>query len=68
MVRGKIYERRVERTDLAAFEEQYRVISHKLVGGKPLLHIYADDAPPEGFSATDETLEDVYFAKLNSLI
>lgn len=68
MVKGKIYERRVERTDLAAFEEQYRVISHKLVGGKPLLHIYSDDAAPEGFSATDETLEDVYFAKLNSLI
>lgn len=68
LVRGKIYERRVERADLAAFEEQYRVISHKLVGGKPLLHVYADAVPADGFTSTDETLEDVYFAKLNSLI
>lgn len=68
MVRGKIYERRVERADLATFEEHYRVISHKLVGGKPLLHVYSDDVPAEGFTSADETLEDVYFAKLNSLI
>ncbi len=68
MVRGKIYERRVERADLAMFEEHYRVISHKLVGGKPLLHVYSDDVPAEGFTSADETLEDVYFAKLNSLI
>jgi ABC-2 type transport system ATP-binding protein len=68
LVRGKIYERRIERTELANFESQHRVISHKLVGGKPLLHVYADECPAEGFAPAEATLEDVYFAKLTSLV
>lgn len=68
LVRGKIYERRIERADLANFENEHRVISHKLVGGKPLLHVYADVAPQEGFAPAEATLEDVYFAKLTSLV
>jgi len=68
LVRGKIYERRIERADLANFENEHSVISHKLVGGKPLLHVYADVAPQEGFAPAEATLEDVYFAKLTSLV
>jgi ABC-type multidrug transport system ATPase subunit len=68
LVSGRIYERTIERSDLPTYEASHRVISHKLVGGKPLLHVFADDVPADGFAAAEPTLEDVYFSKLNGHI
>jgi hypothetical protein len=45
-----------------------------LVGGTPLVHVYSDGPPEEdgvqqeGYRPAEETLEDVYFAKLNEVI
>ncbi len=68
LVNGRIYERKIERAELPTYEASHRVISHKLVGGKPLLHVFADDVPSDGFTTAEATLEDVYFSKLNGHI
>jgi ABC-2 type transport system ATP-binding protein len=68
LVKDRIHERRIERSELPAYESTHRVISHKLVAGKPLLHVYADQAQVDGFVRAEATLEDVYFSKLNGLV
>jgi ABC-2 type transport system ATP-binding protein len=67
-IRNKVYEKRVDKESLGQYQSQYKVISNKLVGGKPQIHVFAEQAPDAGFVQTEETLEDVFFAKLHELI
>lgn len=67
-VKGKIWEQRVPKTELSAYQDRYKLISSKLVGGQPLIHIFSETDPQEGFTKAEENLEDVFFAKLNELI
>lgn len=67
-IKGKVWEKRVEKSELAAYQEQYKVVSNKLVGGKPLIHVFSERGLNNGFDQTEETLEDVFFAQLNNLI
>lgn len=68
LIRGRVYEQRIDRAELPTYEQTHRVISNKLVSGKPLIHIFSEADPGQGFTPAEETLEDVFFAKLNSLI
>ena len=67
-VKDKVWERKVTKTELAAYQNDYKVISNKLVGGNPLIHIFSETAPGNGFVKAEENLEDVFFAKLNELV
>ncbi len=66
-IKGKVWERKIEKSDLGDFHNSYKVISNKLVGGKPLIHVFSDHQLP-GFEKAEENLEDVFFAKLNELV
>ncbi|EOZ98428.1 ABC transporter ATP-binding protein [Indibacter alkaliphilus LW1] len=68
LIQGKVYEKSVEKNSLPDYREKHDVISDKLVGGKPLIHVFAQQAPEEGFTPADANLEDVFFAKINQLI
>lgn len=68
MIRGKVFEKGVEKEMLAHYQQTHQVISSKLVGGRPQIHVFAENHPGDGFKAAEETLEDVFFAKLHSLI
>ncbi len=68
LIRGRVFEREVEKAELAEYQQRYPVISNKLVGGKPQIHIFSDGAPEPEFRSAKETLEDVYFSKLHDLI
>ena len=61
-------EKKVAKPELADYQRDYKVISNKLVGGQPLIHIFSETAPDNGFSKAEENLEDVFFAKLNELV
>lgn len=61
-LKGKIWRKRVERSLAPAYKERFRVISDKLIAGKPTLHVFADAQPEEGFEAISPDLEDVYFS------
>ncbi|GAA5025282.1 multidrug ABC transporter ATP-binding protein [Marivirga lumbricoides] len=67
-IKDKVYEKRVDKTELATYQSDYKVISNKLVGGKPQIHVYSETPLNSGFSSAEETLEDVFFAKLNELV
>jgi len=67
-VKNKVWERKVTKSELAGFQNDYKVISNKLVGGNPLIHVFSDTEPGNGFVKAEENLEDVFFAKLNELV
>lgn len=66
-IKGKVWERKVNKSELPSFQQDYRIISSKLVGGQPLIHAFSATEPGNGFVNAEETLEDVFFAKLNDL-
>jgi len=67
-VKDKVWERKVTKSELANYQNDYKVISNKLVGGHPLIHIFSESEPGNGFVKAEENLEDVFFAKLNELV
>lgn len=67
-IKNKVWERKVEKQELADFQSNYKIISSKLVGGKPLIHAFSEQDLDNGFTKAEENLEDVFFAKLNELI
>ena len=67
-IKGNVWERKVDKAELTQFQNQYKIISSKLVGGKPLIHAYSTTDLGNGFTKAEENLEDVFFAKLNQLV
>jgi ABC-2 type transport system ATP-binding protein len=67
-IKGKVWERKVEKDELQKFQSEYQIISTKLVGGKPLIHAFSNSHLGNGFVNAEENLEDVFFAKLNELV
>lgn len=67
-IKGKVFEKKVSKLELPKYQDEYKVISNKLVGGQPLIHVFSENNLENGFSKAEETLEDVFFAKLNQLV
>ena len=67
-IKDKVFEKKVTKLELPKYQEKYKVISEKLVGGQPLIHVFSDTNPENGFSKAEENLEDVFFAKINELV
>lgn len=66
-VQGKVWEKKIYKQELAKYQQDFKVISNKLVGGNPLIHVFSEN-PIDGFSKAEENLEDVFFIKLNQLV
>jgi ABC-2 type transport system ATP-binding protein len=65
-LRGRVYAKAVDRSDLAAYNASHTVISTKLLAGRTVIRVLADEAPGSGFDPIDPSLEDVYFAAMRS--
>jgi ABC-2 type transport system ATP-binding protein len=63
-LKGRVWHLSIEKKQLPAYEEKYQVISNRLVGGRPLLHVLSEAPLNGGFSASTPDLEDVFFAKI----
>lgn len=63
---SKVYQKMVERSELEQYALDYKIISNKMVGGQPLIHIYSDVPPGNGFEQVTPNLEDVFFSKINT--
>ena len=62
-LQGKIWAKSIAKTDLPDYAAKYKLISNKLVAGKPLIHVYSNEAP-DGFQVANADLEDVFFSKI----
>ncbi|HEX2327150.1 MAG TPA: ABC transporter ATP-binding protein [Candidatus Angelobacter sp.] len=65
-LKGRIWHRTIEKAELAHYEQTFRVVSNKLVGGRPFLHVYGEVPPGDGFVPHEADLEDVFFAKIRN--
>lgn len=64
---GKIWQKFIAKADVKETEQKYRVISSKLIAGRPLIHIYSEENPGGGFETVAADLEDVFFARISGL-
>lgn len=63
---GRIWQISIAKTELASYEQRYQVVSSKLVGGRPFLHVYSPAPLASGFAPSPPDLEDVFFSKIHS--
>ena len=63
---GKIWRRNIAKSELPEYVKRFKVISNKLVAGRPQIHIYSDVVPDDGFLPAAPDLEDVFFSRISS--
>ncbi len=63
-LKGRVWQRSIAKSELPAYEESYQVISSRLVGGRPFLHVLSARPLNGGFTPSSPDLEDVFFAKI----
>lgn len=64
---GKVYMRKIAKSELKDYETNYKVISSKMVAGQPLIHVYSHEPLGDGFAPANVSLEDVFFTKIGGL-
>ncbi len=64
---GKIWTRQILKQDLEDYTSRFKVISTRMVGGRPLVHVFNESDPGDGFSSSAVDLEDVFFSKIAGL-
>ena len=60
-LRGKVWRRVIDRSELEKIEREQRVISTRLLAGRTLVHAASDSSPGSTWQAVEPDLEDVYF-------
>ena len=65
-LKGMVYQKVVAREALEDYASKYSIISNKMVGGQPLIHIFNENNPGDGFELVQPNLEDVFFSKINT--
>ncbi|MBW3630233.1 MAG: ABC transporter ATP-binding protein [Gemmatimonadetes bacterium] len=63
-MRGKVWKKIVDRSEVAAEEAAHHVISTRMLAGRTMIHVHHDARPDESFQPVDPSLEDVYFAAM----
>jgi ABC-2 type transport system ATP-binding protein len=61
---GRIWQISIAKTELADYEQRYKVVSSRLVGGRPFLHVYSASPLSNEFAPGAPDLEDVFFTKI----
>jgi ABC-2 type transport system ATP-binding protein len=65
-VRGHIWRKRIRKDELPAVQASLNVISVRLVAGDPVVHVFSESAPGDGFATVEPSLEDVYLHRVGT--
>ncbi|MEM6542662.1 MAG: ABC transporter ATP-binding protein [Bacteroidota bacterium] len=65
-LRGKVYQKIVEPNQLDDYAKDYTIISNKMFGGRPLIHVFSAAHPSNGFKPVAPNLEDVFFSRIHT--
>jgi len=63
-LQAQVWRRQVAKAALPDYEARFTVLSTRLVGGHPVIHVFSDSCPEAGFEPVAPGLEDVYFQRL----
>jgi len=64
-LKGRVWQRSIDKSALAAYRQHLNVISTRLRGGRTVIQVLADQAPEAGFELAGAGLEHVYFSTLH---
>jgi len=59
-----VWQRSIPKSELADYQQRYKVISSRLVGGRPILHVLSAEPLDAGFTSSPPNLEDVFFTRI----
>ncbi len=62
---GRVWKKVVDKIELPDVQNRLTVLSTRLVGGRPVVHVLSDAQPEAGFEPIAAGLEDVYFGQLS---
>jgi ABC-2 type transport system ATP-binding protein len=63
-LRGRVWQCFIAKAELPDYEQRFRVISNRLAGGRPFLHVLSEEPPGDGFAEGTPDLEDVFFTRI----
>ncbi|MFM8850243.1 MAG: ABC transporter ATP-binding protein [Cytophagales bacterium] len=63
-VEGKVWTKSIAKAELEDYRKNFKIISERLIGGRPVISVLSDDQPSEGFTRVAADLEDVYFTHI----
>ena len=63
-LKDRVWRRSIEKSQLGVYEQRYKVISSRLVAGRPVLHVLSPQSPEDGFLPSAPNLEDVFFTRI----
>ena len=61
---GRVWKKVVAGSEVADYQQRFKVISMHLFGGRNVLHVLQNDLPEPGFEPVVPDLEDLYFATM----
>ena len=62
--RGRIWSKRITREVLPEYKGTMPVISVRLSAGEPVIHVWSEQPPGDGFAPVEPALEDIYFHRV----
>lgn len=65
-LKARVWRKVVAKDALARYQSEFNVLSTRLVGGRPVIHVYSEAQPEAGFEQIEPDLEDVYFQRLRA--
>ncbi|MBK7347064.1 MAG: ABC transporter ATP-binding protein [Chitinophagaceae bacterium] len=63
-LKGKVWKKQIDKNELVAYQNQYKIISTQLQAGKLNIRVFANENPQNVFAPIEADLEDVYFTTL----
>jgi len=63
-IKGKIWRKQIKKEEIDQYKKSHNVISETRSAGKPIVHVYSESLPGEGFESVEPDLEDVYFSQI----
>ena len=66
-LKGKVWKKQIDKNELVAYQNQYKIISTQLQAGKLNIRVFANENPQNVFAPIEAELEDVYFTTLQKM-
>ncbi|MCD9087431.1 ABC transporter ATP-binding protein [Stenotrophomonas sp. SY1] len=63
-LQAQVWRKQVTKVALPGYESRFTVLSTRLMGGHPVIHVFSQSCPEPGFELVEPGLEDVYFQRL----
>ncbi len=65
-LKNNVWRKRIERSEVESYQKRMNVISDRMSAGKPVIHVFSETQPEEGFEIVEADLEDVYFQTITN--